>query len=55
MRAIKVTFDNGDHLVTSINGTEQEIRAYYLGKIFNLGDGSGGDLLVKAVGIEFLG
>lgn len=54
MRAIKVHFDNGDSLVTSINGSNQEIENYYLGNTFNLGDGAGGDKMVKAVRIEFL-
>jgi len=52
MKTIKVTFSNGDHLTTAINGTEDEIRAYYIGQTFNLGTES--DLLVQAVAVEFL-
>lgn len=50
---VKVTFANGDHLTTSINGTEEEIRKYYLGKEFNIGDGEEDDVQ-KAVAVEFL-
>lgn len=52
MRAVKVTFSDGDSLVTSINGTDEEIRAYYLGNIFNLGAVE--DRLVMATKVEFL-
>lgn len=33
----KVTFDNGDVIETEINGTDEEIKSYYMGKTFNLG------------------
>ncbi len=54
MRSIRVHFDNGDSLETSINGTDDESLAYYIGKIFNLAAGEEDDLLVKAVKVEFL-
>ena len=54
MRSIKVTFSDGDWLITNINGTNQEILDYYIGQQFNLGDGSGGDRLVIATEVEFL-
>jgi hypothetical protein len=56
MRTIKVTYSNGNSTVTSINGTRAEIKRYYLGTTFNLGDpyDPEKDLLVKAVGVEFL-
>jgi hypothetical protein len=54
MRTIRVSFDNGDSLTTDINGSEDEILAYYLGRRFNLGDGSGGDLMAVATRVEFL-
>jgi len=54
VRSIKVTFEDGDWLATNINGTEDEIRAYYLGNEFNLGDGHGGDRMVRATQVEFL-
>ena len=53
MNAIKVTFANGDSLITSINGTREEILAYYVGNVFNLGSGEN-DLLTRAVDVEFL-
>lgn len=54
MRAIRVHYEDGDTIETNINGTTSEINQYYLGKSFNVGDGAGGDLLVKAVRVEFL-
>ncbi len=53
MKTIKVYFDNGDSITTSINGTNQEIEQYYLGNSFNLGR-NGDDLMVKAVSVIFL-
>jgi hypothetical protein len=50
---IKVTFNNGDSLSTEINGSEDEIKKYYIGKDFNLGIG-GKDKMVKATNVEFL-
>jgi hypothetical protein len=50
---IKVTFDNGDTLNTEINGSEDEIKKYYIGKQFNLGIGPK-DNMVKATNVEFL-
>lgn len=29
MKTVKVTFSDGDYIITSINGTEEEIRNYY--------------------------
>lgn len=55
LKSIKVFFDNGDYLVTSINGevSDKDITDYYVGKLFNLGQG-GNDLMVRAVRVEFL-
>ena len=52
MKTFKVTFDNGDELITRMNGTEAEIKDYYIGKVFNVGTVS--DCMVKAVKVEFL-
>lgn len=52
MKTVKVTYSNGDSVITKINGTENDIRAYYIGKVFNIGVYT--DLLVKAVSVEFL-
>lgn len=56
MRTVKVIFADGNSLVTSINGTDDEIRAYYIGKEFNFGDTEAHpkDKMVKAVYVEFL-
>ena len=59
MRHIEVIFDSGNKLETSINGTDEEIREYYLGRDyagrqFNLGDGAGGDLMAKAIAVRFI-
>lgn len=38
MRVVKVLFGNGDSITTSINGTNDEIKAYYaVGRMFNIG------------------
>ena len=52
MKTVRVTFSDGDSLTTSINGTPEEIRAYYIGQTFNLGTVA--DRLVQAVKVEFL-
>lgn len=43
-----------NYLVTRINGTKQEVRDYYVGKEFNIGDGAGGDCMQTATRVEFL-
>ena len=57
MRAIRVTFEDGNTIETNINGTMEEIRAYYLGQSFQFGDTEEhpGDKLVRAVAVENLG
>lgn len=37
MKTFKVTFDNGDFLVTRLNGNIEDARQYYIGTVFNLG------------------
>ena len=56
MRSVKVTFDNGHVIKTSINGTEDAIRRYYLGQEFNFGDTDDHpkDLMLTAVSVEFI-
>lgn len=53
MKTIRVSYSNGDFLVTSINGTREEIEKYYLGKIFNIGCGEN-DKMERAIKVEFL-
>ena len=56
MKTVKVYFEDGNSLITSINGTEKEIEAYYLGKSFQFGDTEERpyDYMVKATKVEFL-
>lgn len=49
---VKVTFANGNSLVSTINGTEAEVRAYYMNNQFNLGVVE--DNMQSAVSVEFL-
>ena len=52
-RTVRVTFSDGDSIVTNVNGTQYDIVKYYHpGKVFNMGTVD--DHLVKVVGIEFL-
>lgn len=53
MKTIRVSFNNGDFLITSINGTREEIEKYYLGNFFNIGRGES-DKITIAVKVEFL-
>jgi hypothetical protein len=54
MKTARVTFADGNTLTTSINGTEEEIKAYYLGKKFQFGDTEERphDHMVEAVKVE---
>ncbi len=37
MKTVIVKFANGDEIRTNINGTEDEIKAYYLNNVFDMG------------------
>lgn len=52
-RTVTVYFSCGDNLTTEINGTDEEILQYYIGKQFNLGDGNGGDRMSTALFVNF--
>lgn len=56
MRPIRLTYSNGRVSETEINGTEAEIRQYYLGQWFNFGDTDShpADDMQKVVSVEFL-
>lgn len=54
MKTIKATFANGDSLVTSISGSNDDIRAYYIGKSFNFGTGEGDDSMQTCISVEFI-
>lgn len=51
-KTVKVCFEDGDSLVTRINGTTEQIEQYYLNHTFNLGTSN--DNLKKCVKIEFM-
>ncbi len=56
MRIATVKYDNGYTIKTNINGTDDEIKAYFaIGTVVNLGDGCGGDLLAKVVSVKIEG
>jgi hypothetical protein len=50
MKTYKVTFSDGDSLVTGFNGTFEEAVNYYIGNIFNLG--SDEDHMVTGIKVE---
>jgi len=54
MIAIQVTFADGYSLITNMNGTIEEARAYYLGQEFQFGDTEEHprDRMVRAVAVE---
>jgi hypothetical protein len=37
VKVAKVTFDNGDTITTNINGTDKDIKSYYMNNIFDMG------------------
>jgi hypothetical protein len=50
---VKVIFDNGNSLQTTINVDLEGAKKYYLGKTFNLGNGEH-DLMAKAIKVELV-
>lgn len=52
-REVSVTFANGQQIQTEINGTEDEIIAYYKENTFNVGKG-GEDDVQSVVEVKFL-
>ena len=55
MRDITVTYEDGTTIPTSINGSKETIREYYIGTYFQHGDTEEHptDKMVKAVSVEF--
>ena len=51
MKTVKVVFEDGNSLTTDINGTDEEIRQYYIGQSFEFDENKP---MVKAVSVEFL-
>ena len=56
MNSYKVTFEDGNTIVTSMNATLEQAKTYYLGKYFNFGDTDEcpKDKMLKAVKVETL-
>lgn len=56
MLSVKVTFEDGNTIETNINGTIEEVRAYYIGQAFQFGDTEEHprDRLVKAIAVEVI-
>ncbi len=54
MKSIRVSFENGNTLTTDINGTDEEIRAYYIGQPFDMSIGDGPEIITRAVSVKFL-
>lgn len=52
MRTVKIFYANGNYEITRVNGTEEEIKNYYVGATFNIGTVS--DNMQKCTHIEFL-
>lgn len=49
---VEVSFENGDSIITKINGTKDEVEKYYLNNIFNLGTEF--DNMQRAIKVEFV-
>ena len=54
MLTVKINYENGDSTVTRINATPDEARAYYVGRVFNVGLGPN-DNMQCCTDIEILG
>ena len=50
MNTYKVTFEDGDSLITGFNGSLKDAENYYVGKYFNFGIEN--DIMVKAIKVE---
>ncbi len=54
-RNVRVVFEDGNYIDTTINGTKKEIKDYYLNNYFNFGDTeeTPHDIMLKGVKVEF--
>jgi hypothetical protein len=53
MREIKIIYENGNYINTQINGSDEDILKYYLGRYFNFGDIENRDNMQKVIGVYF--
>ncbi len=51
MNTYKITYSNNDTVVTEFNGTLEDAKRYYVGRVFNLGNGEH-DLMARGVSVE---
>jgi hypothetical protein len=56
MRTVRINYNDGNWTLTDINGTDEEIRRYYVGKQFNFGDNDfdQDDDLKTVISVEFI-
>jgi hypothetical protein len=54
MNSFRITFADGNTIVTGMNATFEEAESYYIGKYFNFGDTDAcpEDRMVRAVAVE---
>lgn len=52
MNAYRITFENGNHIVTDFNGDKETALNYYLGKYFELRESKSFDKMEKCVKVE---
>lgn len=52
MREIKIIYENG-YINTQINGSDEDILKYFLGRYFNFGDIENGNNMQKVIGVYF--
>lgn len=52
IKTVKVTFEDGNTIISNINGTIEEVKDYYLGKVFNIGSVT--DNLQTATNVEII-
>lgn len=56
MTSVRVTFADGNEVLTGINTTLEGAREYYLGKLFNFGDNDfgQGDNMQRAIAVDLV-
>jgi hypothetical protein len=55
MRTIKAIMENGDYIITRINGSEERIKRYYIGSTYVYEDiKTGKETQTRFVDVEFL-
>ena len=50
---VRVTMEDGNSFVTTINGSKSDVEAYYLGNTFNMGIG-GRDKMLRCKHLHFI-